>query len=121
MANSFTYKDQTFTIGSTLDITYKFKEAEKERKQIFQGVLLKIKGNTPETKMITVRKVSRSGIAVERIIPLISPFLEKMSLVKKAEPRRAKLYYLRNITEQQIKQKLYRKKIIKSKKNDISE
>ena len=75
MANSFTYKDKSFRIGSTVDITYKFKEGEKERKQIFKGILIQIKGATPQTKMITVRKISRSGVGVERIIPLISPFL----------------------------------------------
>ncbi|MBI4225579.1 50S ribosomal protein L19 [Candidatus Roizmanbacteria bacterium] len=106
MANSFVFKDKTFTLGSTIGVTYKFKEGDKERKQIFKGVLIKIKGNTPQTKMITVRKVSRSGIGVERIIPLISPFLNEISIVKKAEPGKAKLYYIRKLTEQQVKHKL---------------
>ena len=106
MANSFTYKEKTIKVGSTIGVAYKFKEGDKERKQIFKGILMKIKGNTPETKMITVRKISRSGIGVERIIPLISPFLEDISLLKKANPRRAKLYFIRNLSEQQVKAKL---------------
>ena len=106
MANSFTYKEKTIKVGSTIGVAYKFKEGDKERKQIFKGILMKIKGSTPQTKMITVRKISRSGIGVERIIPLISPFLEDISLLKKANPRRAKLYFIRNLSEQQVKAKL---------------
>lgn len=109
MANSFAYKDKTITVGSTIGITYKFKDGEKERKQIFKGILLKIRGDTPQTKTITVRKISLSGMAIERIIPLISPFLENISLLKKAKPKKAKLYFARNLTEQQVKQKLYKK------------
>ena len=106
MANSFNYKDKTFSVGSTIGITYKFKEGEKERKQIFKGILIKIKGNTPATKMITVRKISRSGGGVERIIPLVSPFLESISLLKRAKSRRAKLYFIRGLSEHQVKAKL---------------
>jgi len=110
MSNSFTFKDKTFTVGSTVSVTYKFKEAEKERKQIFKGILLKIRGNTPQTKMITVRKVSRSGIGVERIIPLMSPFLEDIKLVKKSLFTKAKAYFIRRLSEQELRHKLYRKK-----------
>ncbi|OGK10096.1 hypothetical protein A2767_00550 [Candidatus Roizmanbacteria bacterium RIFCSPHIGHO2_01_FULL_35_10] len=106
MANSLSYKDKTFTVGSTLGITYKFKEGEKERKQIFKGILIKVKGNSPQTRMFTVRKISRSGIGVERIIPLISPFLDNISLVKKAAQQKAKLYYIRNLHEKQVKAKI---------------
>lgn len=106
MANSFSYKDKTFRVGSTIGITYKFKEGEKERKQIFKGILIKIRGSSPQTKMITVRKMSRSGIGVERIIPLVSPFLENITLLKKVEARRAKLYYIRGLSEQQVRAKL---------------
>lgn len=107
MANSFIYKDKTFRVGSTVGLTYKFKEGDKDRKQIFKGILIAVKGNTPQTKMIMVRKVSRSGIGIERIIPLVSPFLENISLLKKAEPRRAKLYYIRGLPEHKVKAKLH--------------
>ncbi len=103
MANSFIYKDKTFRIGSTVNLTYKFKEGDKERKQVFKGILIAVKGNTPQTKMIMVRKISRSGVGVERIIPLISPFLENITLQKKAAPRRSKLYFLRKLSDQQVK------------------
>lgn len=106
MANSFVYKDKSYRVGSTIGISYKFKEGDKERKQIFKGILIKVKGNTPDTKMITVRKISRSGTGVERIIPLVSPFLDDIKLVKKADPKRAKLYFIRNLSEQKVKAKL---------------
>jgi len=110
MANSFQYQDKTFVVGDTIALTYKFKEGDKERLQIFKGILIKLKGSTPETKMITVRKTSRSGIGVERVIPLFSPFLSEIKLVKKGNNRKAKIYYIRNLSGQQLIQKLYRKK-----------
>ncbi len=110
MANYFKYQDKSFHIGDTISVSYKLKEGEKERKQIFKGVLLKLRGNTPQTKSITVRKVSRSGIGIERIIPLVSPFLSAIKLIKKGSNRKAKLYYIRNLSDQQLTQKLYRKK-----------
>lgn len=106
MSNSFIYKDKTFSVGSTIGISYKFKEAEKERKQVFKGILTKIKGNTPQTKMITVRKISRSGVGIERIIPLVSPFLENISLLKKAKRGKSKLYFIRGLSEHQVRTKL---------------
>lgn len=106
MANSFTYKDKSIRVGSTVSITYRFKEGEKERRQLFKGVLIGIKGNTPSTKMMTVRKNSHSGIGVERIIPLISPNLEDIKVIKKAEPKKSKLYYLRGLSDQQVRTKL---------------
>ncbi|OGK22121.1 hypothetical protein A2866_03310 [Candidatus Roizmanbacteria bacterium RIFCSPHIGHO2_01_FULL_39_8] len=108
MANSFIYKDKSFRIGSTVSLTYRFKEGDKERRQIFKGILLQVKGSTPQSKTITVRKISRSGIGIERIIPLASPFLEEIKLVKKTEPKKAKLYFLRGLSDQKVKAKLAR-------------
>ena len=106
MSNSLTYKDKKFTIGSTLSITYKFKDGEKERKQIFKGILIKVKGNSTKTRMFTIRKISHSGIGVERIIPLESPFLSEIKLIKKAAQQKAKLYFIRNLHEKQVKAKI---------------
>ncbi len=103
MANTFSYKDKIFSVGNTVSLIYKFKEGDKERKQTFKGILIGVKGNTPQTRSITVRKVSKSGIGVERIIPLMSPFLESISVVKKSKPGKAKLYFIRNLPEHQIK------------------
>lgn len=110
MANSFSYKDKTYKVGDTIDIDYKIKEGDKERIQSFKGILLKIKGNTPVTKMITVRKMSNAGIGVERIIPLSSPNIANVSLVKKSNYQKAKLYFLRNLSDQELRTKLYQVK-----------
>lgn len=109
MANSFKYQDNTYCIGDTVTLTYKIKEGEKERKQLFKGIIIKFRGQTPETKMLTIRKISKSGIGVERIIPLISPFIASIKLVKKSNNRRAKIYYIRNLSGQKLTQQLYRK------------
>lgn len=106
MANSVKYKDLTMMVGNTINLTYKFVEGNKERKQAFKGILIKIKGDSPQTKSITVRKVSKSGIGIERIIPLMSPFLEKIALVKKSPIKKAKLYYLRGLSEHKVRAKL---------------
>src|SRR3990167_1607617 len=100
MANFVKYKDKIIPVGSTISITYKFKEAEKTRTQIFKGILIKVKGSSPQTRMITVRKMSKYGVGVERIIPLISPFVEKISVIKKSKPGNAKLYFIRGLSAQ---------------------
>lgn len=107
MANSFTYTDNTYKVGDMIDVDYKIKEGDKERLQTFKGILLKIKGDSLDNRMITVRKISDSGIGVERIIPLASPYIAKISLVKKSSYQKAKLYFLRNLSDQELRTKLY--------------
>jgi len=81
--------------GYTVRIHQKIKEGEKERVQVFEGIIIALRGKTPVTKTVTVRKVS-SGIGVEKIFPLASPTIEKIEIVKKARVKRAKLYFLRD-------------------------
>ena len=84
-----------FVSGDTVKVYVKIKEGEKERIQVFQGVVIsKRKGTTNAS--FTVRKVSY-GIGVERIFPLSSPNLEKLEVLKEGKARRAKLYYLRDL------------------------
>jgi len=110
MANSFSYKDQTFQVGDTVSLHYKIKEGDKERVQIFKGILIGIKGDIAETKMITVRKLSNSGIGVERIVPLVSPFLVDIKLIKKSTFKKAKAYFIRDFSESDIRKRLYKSK-----------
>jgi large subunit ribosomal protein L19 len=84
-----------FTAGDTVKVHVKIREGEKERVQVFQGVVIsRKKGTTNAT--FTVRKVSY-GIGVERIFPLHSPAIDKIEVVTRGRVRRAKIYYLRKL------------------------
>ena len=82
-------------IGDTVRAHIRIVEGEKERTQVFEGVVIRLHGGGARETM-TVRKVS-FGVGVERILPLHSPRLEKVEVVKRAKVRRAKLYYLRDL------------------------
>jgi|SRR3990167_10623152 len=105
MANVITVKDTALHVGDTVKITYSFKEGEKAKEQIFQGILMAVKG-VENNKTFTVRKVSKDKIGVERIFPVISPFITEVAVVKKGKVRRAKLYFIRGLSEQELKEKL---------------
>jgi len=80
--------------GDTVRIYQKKEGKEKEKSQIFEGLVIAVKHGKGISGTITVRKVI-SGIGVERIFPLHSPLIEKIEIVKRAKVRRAKLYFLR--------------------------
>ena len=86
----------TFKSGDTVTIDYRIKEGNKERIQRYKGVVIKIAGHG-ENKRFTVRKMS-DNVGVERIFPMNSPFIDKIEVNKIGKVRRAKLYYLRNLT-----------------------
>lgn len=86
----------SFKAGDTITVYYKIREGNKERIQQFQGVVLQRKGKGI-SETFTVRKVS-SGVGVERILPLHSPRIDKIELNKKGIVRRARIFYLRNIS-----------------------
>jgi len=84
-----------FRAGDTLRVHVKVSEGDKQRIQIFQGVVIARRGNgTGES--FTVRKMS-GGIGVERVFPIHSPMLDKIEVVRRGRVRRAKLYYLRGL------------------------
>jgi len=80
--------------GDTIKVHQKIKEGNKERLQVFEGVVIAKKHGKGISSTITVRKVV-DGIGVERIFPIHSPVIEKIEIVKSGKVRRAKLYYLR--------------------------
>lgn len=84
----------TFNSGDTINVHYKIKEGNKERIQQFQGTVMQVKNPNSNGETFTVRKVS-SGIAVERIFPILSPNIEKIEVLRRGKVRRARLYYLR--------------------------
>ncbi|PID51782.1 MAG: 50S ribosomal protein L19 [Candidatus Moraniibacteriota bacterium] len=84
-----------FYAGDVVRVYRKIKEGEKERVQIFEGMIIAIKGGQSSSPMITVRKVS-NGVGVEIVVPAFSPNIEKIELVKRAKVRKSKLYYVRD-------------------------
>src|SRR3954463_86897 len=83
-----------FGPGYTVKVHQKIKEGDKERVQLFEGLVIARKGGTGANATFTVRKIA-SGIGVERIYPLHSPNIAKLEVVKEGDVRRAKLYYVR--------------------------
>jgi large subunit ribosomal protein L19 len=84
-----------FNAGDTITVHVKIKEGNKERIQLFQGTVIQRKNVNTNGETFTVRKIS-SGVAVERIFPVLSPSVEKVELVRKGSVRRARLFYLRD-------------------------
>lgn len=84
-----------FRAGDTVRVAVRIKEGNRERVQMFEGVVISRKG-TGLSKTFTVRRVSY-GVGVERTFLLHSPRLEKIEVVRRGRVRRAKLYYLRNL------------------------
>ena len=97
-----------FKAGDTITVTYRIKEGDKERLQNFRGVVIQERGATPTTRTFTVRKIS-GGIGVERIFPFQSPFIDSIEVNKHGKVRRARIYYLRQLsgTTARIKEKTY--------------
>lgn len=114
MAIQANHGETTFHIGDTVRVHYRLIEKEKiagkakrevkeeirERIQIFEGIVIDIHGQGANHSFI-VRRIAVGKIGVERIFPLISPWIKSVEVVAKGKARRAKLYYLRdNITRQ---------------------
>lgn len=96
-----------FGAGDTVVVTIKIREGNKERLQKFQGVVIQRRG-IANTATFTVRKTA-SGIGVERVFPISSPFIENIEITKHGKVRRARIYYLRDLTGKaaRIREKRY--------------
>lgn len=93
----------TFNIGDTVVVNVRIKEGDKERLQAFEGVVIARKnGGIRET--FTVRKISY-GVGVEKTFPLHSPKIASIEVIRQGKPRRAKLYYVRELTGKAAKVK----------------
>ena len=97
-----------FKAGDTITVTYRIKEGDKERLQKFRGVVIQICGATPFTRTFTIRKVS-GGIGVERIFPYELPSIESIEVNKVGKVRRARIFYLRDLSgkKARIKEKKF--------------
>ncbi|PLX10952.1 MAG: 50S ribosomal protein L19 [Marinilabiliales bacterium] len=107
--NEFAVKKEfpEFKAGDTVTVHYKIKEGNKERIQNYRGVVLQRRG-FGQNETFTVRKMS-SGVGVERIFPVNSPFIEEVEINKRGRVRRARIFYLRNLTgkKARIKEKRF--------------
>lgn len=84
-----------FSTGDTVGVYVKVKEGEKERVQLFTGVVLKVQGNGP-SRSFTVRKIA-SGVGVERTFPMLSPSIDRVEVISRGKVRRSRLFYLRGL------------------------
>ena len=92
--------------GCTVRVHQKIVDKGKTRIQVFEGVVIARKHGTEPGATFTVRRVGSDGIAVEKIFPLYSPMIDRIEVVRLALARRAKLYFLRDKTPRQIREKL---------------
>ena len=122
-----TKKIPDFRPGDTVRIQEKIREKNKERIQVFEGVLIRKRGSGINATF-TLRKIAAGGIGVERIFPLYLPSLVKIEVIKRGKVRRAKLYYLRKrqekaarlkekkLTAEELEKLKYEEKVEKSVK-----
>jgi large subunit ribosomal protein L19 len=93
-----------FREGDTVSVAVRVVEGEKERIQIFKGIVIGVRGGGLH-RTFTIRKIS-NGVGVERIFSVHSPMIQSLTVEKNGRVRRAKLYYLRGMSEKKIRQKL---------------
>jgi len=95
MSQYLTFQDQTVAVGDTIAVHQKIIEGSKVRTQIFEGLVIAIKGREAGRSM-TVRKIGAGAIGVEKILPIHLPSIEKIVVKRHGQIKRAKLYYLRD-------------------------
>lgn len=100
-----------FNPGDIVRVHVKIKEGDKERIQVFQGTVIQKRG-AGASASFTVRKLSEHGVFVERIFPTYSPNVSKVEVVKQGKVRRAKLFYMRELTGRAAR--------VKEKKSDVT-
>lgn len=103
MAQHATWNNQVkFSSGDTVRVHQRIMEGEKERIQIFEGMVIAIRG-AGESKSLTVRKIGPNYVGVERIWPVDSPWIKQIEVVNPGRVRRSKLYYTRTQTRRQLR------------------
>lgn len=109
-------------VGDVVRVHEKIREGKKERIQVFEGIIIAIHAGKSLNATFTVRKTS-FGIGVEKVFPLHLPAITKIETIKNIKVRRAKLYYLRNLTDKQLrrKQELSKYTVWKDEKTEAEE
>ncbi|OGM20240.1 50S ribosomal protein L19 [Candidatus Woesebacteria bacterium RIFCSPLOWO2_01_FULL_37_19] len=97
------HKEIEFGVGDVIRVAQKIKEGDKKRLQVFEGIVIGIKGRE-ENKSFTVRRIGAQQVGIERIFPIISPTIESIDVVRKGTKgvKQAKLYYIRNKPKREI-------------------
>ncbi len=98
-------KNWAISPGATVRVHLKIEEKGKIRIQVFEGLVLGVKGGKGNGAMFTVRKMA-SGVGMEKIFPLYSPAIDKVEIVRQSEVRRAKLYFIRNKVTREARRKM---------------
>ena len=97
-----------FGVGDIINVHLNVTENNKTRIQQYQGIVVEMKGRKEHIKTVVVRKITPSGVAVERIIPIPSPHVRRIEVLREAKVRRANLSYLRTLkgTKTKVKYKI---------------
>ena len=98
-------KNLPLRAGATVKVHLKIEEKGKIRLQVFEGLVLSVKGGSNTGAMFTVRKTA-SGVGMEKTFPLYSPVIEKIEIVKEAEVRKSKLYFIRKKVAREVSRKM---------------
>ena len=102
MAISLNIKGVNIHVGDIVQVYTRIQEGDKERAQIFEGMVLAIRGRGIENQTLTVRKIASGNIGVERIFPVNSPWINKIEVRKAGSVRRSKLYYVRKKSAHEV-------------------
>ena len=89
-------KIPNFSAGDTVNVNFRIREGERERIQVFQGVVIRINNGKGPAANFTVRRIT-AGVGIERVFPLHSPLVESLEVTRYGSVRRARLYYLRGL------------------------
>lgn len=106
------------TPGDTVRVSFRVREANRERVQTLQGLVVKVRRGSGGGSF-TIRKVAY-GVGVEHTFPFSSPFLEKVEMVRRGKVRRAKLYYIRRLSARESRLKERREKIAEAAASEMS-
>lgn len=106
MVNNLKLQDVQVRIGDTISFSYSFTEKGKEKNQVFSGIVISTRGRG-ENSMFTVRKMTKSKIGIERIFPVHSSHISKVSIKKHTTNTKAKVFYIRSQSEKYIRERLY--------------
>lgn len=102
--------------GDTVKVAQKIQEKGKTRLQMFEGLVLAVKHGKEAGSTFTVRKTA-SGVGVERIFPLYSPMIDKITITKRAKVRRAKLYHIRDKANKDIRRQMRNVRFVQEDEN----